>query len=83
MQLNIKEQQILQYAMEHGIIDLTDVSADVEKMKKQEILKKYHYWQGEWQKEKNQPGIGRSYSGSYFEVPRRNSRKAYTGHCFR
>ena len=46
MQLNIKEQQILQYAMEHGIIDLTDVSADVEKMKKQEILKKYHYWQG-------------------------------------
>lgn len=44
MQLNIKEQQILQYAMEHGIIDLTDVSADVEKMKKQEILKKYHYW---------------------------------------
>ena len=46
MQLNIKEQQILQYAMEHGIIDLADVSADVETMKKQEILKKYHYWQG-------------------------------------
>ena len=96
MQLNIKEQQILQYAMEHGIIDLTDVSADVEKMKKQEILKKYHYWQGSdgrfyfkyrdsesGRKKKNQPGIGRSYSGSYFEVPRRNSRKAYTGHCFR
>lgn len=46
MQFNIKEQQILQYAMEHGIIDLADVSADVETMKKQEILKKYHYWQG-------------------------------------
>ena len=30
MQFNIKEQQILQYAMEHGIIDLADVSADVE-----------------------------------------------------
>lgn len=33
MQFNIKEQQILQYAMEHGIIDLADVSADVETMK--------------------------------------------------
>ena len=46
MCFSIEEQKILQYAMQNGIIDLADVSADVESMKRQEILEKYHYWQG-------------------------------------
>ena len=43
MCFSIEEQKILQYAMQNGIIDLADVSADVESMKRQEILEKYHY----------------------------------------